>query len=95
MIRAILGALIIAGTLAWVLRYDIQPNATGAFWRLDRWTGQITLCVAQNPRYQDRAIQLTCLAPEAVPEGLDPAPPLTPEDGGGGVGQGEPESEGG
>lgn len=80
MLRTILGALIIAGALVWVLRYDMQPNTTGAFWRLDRWTGLVSLCVAQNPRYQDRAIQLTCLEPEDVPEGFDLAPPV-PEDG--------------
>lgn len=90
MVRAILGALIIAGTLAWILRYDIQPNAPMTFWRLDRWTGIVNLCIAQNPLYEDSAIQLACLAPEHVPEGVQVTPPPA-EDDTGSEGQGQEE----
>ena len=80
--RTILAALIIAGALAYLFRYDIQPNTTGSFWRHDRWTGQTSLCAAQNPRYQDRASQLTCLAPEGARGVFDLSPPV-PDDGAG------------
>jgi hypothetical protein len=41
----IVALLVIAAAFAWMTRYSYQPNSTGGVMRMDRWTGEVTVCV--------------------------------------------------
>jgi hypothetical protein len=49
-VAILIGAIILAGTMAFVFRYDISPDSVSVAHRFDRWTGKIQLCAAQNGR---------------------------------------------
>jgi hypothetical protein len=46
----VIAAIIIAGTMAFVFRYEVEPAGIGVAYKYDRWTGKLRQCNVQNGR---------------------------------------------
>ncbi len=46
-VSIILAALILAGTFAWLFRYEPVYGPEGLPMRLDRWTGDVVMCATK------------------------------------------------
>jgi hypothetical protein len=49
-VAILIAAVILAGTVAFVFRYEATTASVAAAHRLDRWTGKIQFCSFQNSR---------------------------------------------
>ena len=45
-VAVLIGSIIIAGTMAFIFRYDIAPASVGVAYKYDRWTGKLQQCKA-------------------------------------------------
>jgi hypothetical protein len=43
----LIGAIVIAATMAFIFRYDVTPADIGVVYKYDRWTGKLQQCTAQ------------------------------------------------
>ena len=46
----VIAAIIIAGTMALVFRYEIEPVSVEVTYKYDRWTGKLQQCSVQKGR---------------------------------------------
>ena len=46
----VIAAIIIAGTMAFVFRYEVEPVSIDAAYKYDRWTGKLQQCNVQKAR---------------------------------------------
>ena len=46
----VIAAVIIAGTMAFILRYKVGPVSVGVAYKYDRWTGKLQQCNVQKGR---------------------------------------------
>jgi hypothetical protein len=47
-VAVVIAAIIIAGTMAFIFRYEIEPVGIGVMYKYDRWTGKLQQCTVQK-----------------------------------------------
>jgi hypothetical protein len=47
-VTVVIAAIIIAGTMAFIFRYEIEPVSIGVTYKYDRWTGKLQQCAVQK-----------------------------------------------
>jgi hypothetical protein len=50
----VIAAIVIAGTIALIFRYDVEPAGIGVVYKYDRWTDKLQQCNAQKGRVDCR-----------------------------------------
>jgi hypothetical protein len=50
----VIAAIVIAGTIALIFRYDVEPVDIGVVYKYDRWTGKLQQCNVQKGRVDCR-----------------------------------------